>query len=309
VRNRLAVCATIAALALFAGACAMRVGAEEAPSFRFARLGPPEHPVHLHFEEAGSGPTILMLHGIASSNYTWRHIAPELARTHRVIQLELKGFGRSEKPFDEAYSARDQAELIAEFMVSRKLRDVTMIGHSFGGGIALMLALESDGRMKGRIARLILLDSVAYEQNVPIFFRMLRMPLMSHVNVRAVPPMAMARAGLNIAYHDDSKITQEDVAAYARPLRSAGAKHAIIHTARQIVPNDLGDLSGRYGEIRQPTLIIWCEHDRVVPLEIGARLAREMPNASFRVIPTCGHLPQEEEPRETMRAIRAFLRG
>lgn len=250
--KRLFIHALIAAFALVTASCATTTGAKER-SARFARLGPPDAPVTLHYEESGSGPPLLLLHGIASSNYTWRHIAPALSRSHRVYQVELKGFGRSEKPFDQAYGARDQAELIAEFIISRNLRNVTLIGHSWGGGIALMLALENKGRMKGRISRLVLLDSVAYHQNLPIFFRLLRMPLLSQVNVRAVPPVTMARAGLNIAYFDDSKISQADVLAYAEPLRSAGAKHAIIQTARKLVPDDLQDLSSRYGEIKLPT--------------------------------------------------------
>ncbi len=294
-------------VALVTASCMTTSGAKER-SVRYARLGPPEAPVSLHYEESGSGSPLVLLHGIGSSNYTWRHIAPALSRNHRVYQVDLKGFGRSEKPFDQAYGARDQAELIAEFIISRNLRNVTLVGHSFGGGIALMLALENKGRMKDRISRLVLLDSVAYHQNLPIFFRLLRMPLLSQVNVRAVPPVTMARAGLNIAYFDDSKITRQDVLAYAEPLRSAGAKHAIIQTARQLVPNDLHDLSSRYGEIKLPALIIWCEHDRVVPLEIGAKLARALPDATYRVFPNCGHLPQEELPAETLAEIRSFLR-
>src|SRR5690349_1242694 len=72
--------------------------------------------VRLHVEERGHGAPIILLHGLGMSGFTWRHIAPELAATHRVIAIDLKGFGRSDKPLDTTYSARDQAQLIAAFV-------------------------------------------------------------------------------------------------------------------------------------------------------------------------------------------------
>ena len=88
-------------------------------------------------------PPLLLIHGFGASTYTWRHIAPELARTHRVIAVDLKGFGQSDKPFDSRYSVFDQAELLAELIEEKDLHNLTLVGHSFGGGIALMLALEN----------------------------------------------------------------------------------------------------------------------------------------------------------------------
>ena len=140
----------------------------------------------------------------------------------------------------------DQAELLAQLIVDRDLHDLTLVGHSFGGGVALVLALSDDERLKGRITKLVLLDTIAYPQDIPVFFRMLDMPLFSHVGVRMVPPAMQTRIALRIAYLDNSKIEDEEVETYAAPLRTAAGKHAIIHSARQIVPEDIAELSERY---------------------------------------------------------------
>ena len=229
---------------------------EETPGF--ARLGPPEAPVKLFFEEKGKGSPVLLIHGFGASTYTWRRIAPRLASDHRVIAVDLKGFGQSDKPFDEQYSVFDQAALLKQLIVDQDLRDLTLVGHSFGGGIALVLMLDDDPRLKGRISKLVLLDTIAYPQDMPVFFRMLDMPFVSHLGVRMVPPIVQTRIALKIAYLDDSKIDEEDVETYAAPLRTAAGKHAIIHSARQIVPKDLEEISKRFESITTPTLIAWC---------------------------------------------------
>nr|NIS40906.1 alpha/beta fold hydrolase [Desulfuromonadales bacterium] len=180
-----------------------------------------------------------------ASTYTWRKIAPALADDHRVIAVDLKGFGQSDKPFDERYSVFDQAELIKQLIIDRDLRDLTLLGHSFGGGVTLVLALDEDPRLKGRIKKLVLLDTIAYAQDIPVAFKMLDMPVVSHVGVRMLPPAVQARLALRIAYLDNSKIDDEEVERYAAPLRTAAGKHAIIHSARQIVPEDLEEISER----------------------------------------------------------------
>jgi pimeloyl-ACP methyl ester carboxylesterase len=275
----------------------------------FARLGPPEAPVKLFYEEEGEGPPVLLIHGFGASTYTWRGIAPELAQSHQVIAVDLKGFGQSDKPFDTRYSVFDQAELLEQLIVDRDLRDLTLVGHSFGGGVALVLALSDDERLRGRITKLVLLDTIAYPQDIPVFFRMLDMPLFSHVGVRMVPPAMQTRIALRIAYLDNSKIDDEEVETYAAPLRTAAGKHAIIHSARQIMPDGLEEISERYKSIEMPTLIMWCDHDRIVPLDVGLKLRRTLPNSTLKLVEGCGHMPQEEQPAATLDMIRDFLGG
>jgi pimeloyl-ACP methyl ester carboxylesterase len=297
----------LAAIALALGSCGLSAG--DAIDGPYARLGPPEAPVRLYVEEQGKGAPVLLIHGFGASTYTWRHVAPELAKTHRVIAVDLKGFGQSDKPFDSRYSVFDQAELLAQLIVDKDLRNLTLVGHSFGGGIALLLALEANDRLEGRITKLVLLDSIAYPQNIPVFFRLLDVPLVSHLGVSMIPPSVQTRVALRIAYFDDSKIDQDEVDAYAAPLRTAAGKHAIIYSARQIVPDGLAEISERYKTIELPTLILWCDHDRIVPLEVGLKLRRTLPNSTLRLVEDCGHMPQEEQPESTLKLLQGFLGG
>jgi pimeloyl-ACP methyl ester carboxylesterase len=297
----------LAAIALALGSCGLSAG--DAIDGPYARLGPPEAPVRLYVEEQGKGSPVLLIHGFGASTYTWRHVAPELAKTHRVIAVDLKGFGQSDKPFDSRYSVFDQAELLAQLIEEKDLRNLTLVGHSFGGGIALLLALEANERLEGRITKLVLLDSIAYPQNIPVFFRLLDVPLVSHLGVRMVPPSVQTRVALKIAYFDDSKIDEDEVDAYAAPLKTEAGKHAIIYSARQIVPDGLAEISERYKTIELPTLILWCDHDRIVPLEVGLKLRRTLPNSTLRLVEDCGHMPQEEQPASTLKLLQGFLGG
>jgi pimeloyl-ACP methyl ester carboxylesterase len=297
----------LAAIAFALGSCALSAG--DAVGDPYARLGPPDAPVRLYYEEEGKGPPVLLIHGFGASTYTWRHIAPELARNHRVIAVDLKGFGQSDKPFDGRYSVFDQADLLAQLIEDKDLHNLTLVGHSFGGGVALLLALEADHRLEGRIKRLVLLDSIAYPQNIPVFFRLLDVPLVSQLGVRMVPPSVQTRVALRIAYFDDSKIDPDEVETYAAPLKTAAGKHAMIHSARQIMPDDLAEISERYRSIELPTLIVWCDHDRIVPLEVGLRLRRTLPNSTLRLVDDCGHMPQEEQPAATLKLLEGFIGG
>jgi pimeloyl-ACP methyl ester carboxylesterase len=297
----------LAAIAFALASCGLSAG--DTDTGPYALLGPVDAPVNLYYEDTGNGPPLLLIHGFGASTYTWRYVAPELAKTHRVIAVDLKGFGQSDKPFDTRYSVSDQAELLAELIEEKDLRELTLVGHSFGGGIALMLALEANQRLSGRISKLVLLDSIAYPQQIPVFFRLLDVPLVSQLGVRMVPPTVQTRVALRIAYLDDSKIDPEEVETYAAPLKTAAGKHAIIHSARQIVPEGIVELSERYKTIALPTLIMWCDHDRIVPLEVGLKLRRTLPNSTLKLVEDCGHMPQEEQPVSTIEILKDFVGG
>jgi pimeloyl-ACP methyl ester carboxylesterase len=153
----------------------------------------------------------------------------------------------------------------------------------------------------------VLLDSIAYRQPLPLFIELLRTPVLADVGLLAAPPELEVFKGLVAAYADPQTITLEAVRAYARPLYEPGGRHALIKTAQGIIPANLPTLIARYRSIYQPTLLLWCSQDRVVPLWVGRRLARTLPHARLAVLEGCGHVPQEEVPAATLGRIKAFL--
>lgn len=276
---------------------------------RYLALATDAGAVRLAYRDHGKGKPVVLLHGFGASSYTWRHIEPGLVKEgFRVLTVDLKGFGLSDKPLDEKYSIFHQAELIGAFIRQLQLKDTTIIGHSLGGGVALVLALDKSTDITSRISRLVLIDSIAYAQNIPIAFSILRTPVLGQIGSRLVPLEVQTRVALKLAYFDDSKFSSEDVKEYADALRDKGSRHALIQTARQILPENLPELSSRFRTIQIPTLIVWCDHDKVIKPNIGLRLHNNLPNSTFRVIRDCGHLPQEEKPQETYRALQHFLK-
>ena len=260
----------------------------------------------LHFEAHGSGEPILLIPGYGATLYSWRYLAPALARTHRVILLDLKGFGMSPKPDDGKYSIHDHARRVADFLRDRDLSGVTLIGHSFGGGIALLLALRLRGDAKYAPKRLVLIDNVAYRQRLPLFVRMMQSPLGPLV-LRAVPATSLIRHVLEQAYLDDAKIPPESITEYAKPLDTPGAREAMVATAKGMIPPDIEDLAERYRGIDIPALILWGRQDAIVPLSIGERLHRAIPDSKLVIVERCGHIPHEECPDEAIPAVVEFM--
>ena len=119
--------------------------------------------------------------------------------------------------------------------------------------------------------------------------------------------MVRARTILKTAYYDDSKIKDELVEAYATPLRQPGGRHALIQTAKQIVPPDINNITPHYRDL--PTLVIWGENDRIIPLSVGRRLAKSLPIAELLVLPETGHNAHEERPDDVRKDILRFLEG
>jgi len=303
---RLSTVVKSAAIALLASACAPMFAGHEA-EIQHRTIKTSHGPLTLAVKEEGQGRPILLIHGLATSGYTWRKIAPGLAKNHRVIALDLRGFGASDKPIDDHYTIVDQAQAVQAFIEQEDLRDLTVIGHSYGGGVTLALALKLGQDRPSRLKNMVLIDSVAYRQPLPIYFRLMKMPMLAELSMTVVPPEVQAAQAMRIAYFDNSKISARAILEYASPLYSPAGKHALVQTVEHIIPDDIDDVAQRYKTLKIPTQIIWCDEDKVVPLVLGERLNADIPTARLRIIHDCGHLPHEEKPEETLEAIEDFL--
>ncbi len=277
------------------------------PSQNYMEVGDP--PVRLAVNDSGQGKPVVLIHGLGTNSYTWHRIAPELADSQRVITIDLKGFGASEKPLEGPYTVRAQADLIKEIIDRKGLTDITLIGHSYGGGISLLLALDDAKAGRQRIDRLVLLNSIAYPQSTPVFFDLIQLPVIGDLSMSVIPPDVQIEQALRLAYEQEGAVTPEAIARYSAPLATTGGKHAVIESIRNIIPEDIETIARQYPNITVPTLIVWCDRDRVVPIEMGRQLAANMPRALLRIVRGCGHAPQEEQPAETLAIIKAHLSG
>jgi pimeloyl-ACP methyl ester carboxylesterase len=268
----------------------------------------------LYVETRGPTPaagvdTFVLIHGYGASSFSWRHWVPALAARGHVVLVDLKGSGAAPKPDDRLYGPMHQAELVHRLVLQRDLRRVTLVGHSIGGGIALLVALRLLAEDPGdaRVHRLIVVGGAAYRQKLPPFVALARHPRGSRLLMRLLGARRVVRAVLRSIVHDPGAITLSQVEGYAQPLDSAEARSALVVSARQIVPEDLDATVARYPSLTVPALLLWGREDRVVPLWVGERLARELPDATLVVLDSCGHLPAEEMPRESLAVLTAFL--
>jgi pimeloyl-ACP methyl ester carboxylesterase len=267
--------------------------------------------VSLNYTSSGvpdASSTVVLIHGFGASLETWGDIVGGLSADGPVVRLDLKGHGFSSKPEDDEYRLDEQARLVVGFLVAVNLKRVILVGHSLGGGVSLLTYLQSRGRDTSFvIAGLVLIDSAGYRQNLPFFVKMLRNPALRLLTALS-PSEFRARMLLNRVFAVKSVITRERIHRYAFFWDLPGSSAALTKTARNIVPPDIDDLVLKFRDISVPTLILWGEHDPVVPLENAYRFRQDIPNSRLAVFPATGHVPQEERPERVLAELRSFVK-
>ena len=258
--------------------------------------------VRVHYQEKGTGTPLVLLHGYTSSTYSWKDVFEPLSKNFRVIAVDLKGFGFSEKR-DGDYTRRAQAVLVAHLLDYLKIERAWLCGNSMGGEIALNVALQNPQRVAG----LILIDSAGVEVSggsslAPGYAKL---PFVAPaLTALALTSDRLVREGLEKSFYDDAKITDERVAYYYRPLRTRGGQLAALRARPQAgqfpIEQDLNRISA-------PTLIIWDAEDAVIPLEAGRKLNSLIKDSKLVVIEKCGHLPQEEMPERVLDEMTNFI--
>ncbi|WMJ07524.1 alpha/beta fold hydrolase [Nitrosomonas sp. sh817] len=263
--------------------------------------------LELASRSTGAGEPVLLIHGFGASSYSWRHIVEPLAQKNRVITIDLKGFGDSPKPRDDAYSVYDQARLIRNFILENDLQNLHIIGHSYGGGVALAASIYLSASNPGLQKGLVLIDSIAYPQELPGFVKILATPVLGPLLTYALPNAFQVRNLLQKVYFNDDLIPQEAIDHYAADLGKPDAKYALLTSVRQMLPIDLQQFSDNYTSLTIPTLIIWSREDEIVPLAVGKRLHENLPNSKLVIMSDVGHAVQEEKPSLLLPHLHNFL--
>jgi pimeloyl-ACP methyl ester carboxylesterase len=261
---------------------------------------------YLYKEEYGEGDPILCLHGLGAHCFTWRYLIEPFSQHSRLILIDLKGFGKSAKPDDCCYSVHDHADAVYALILKNDWRRITLIGNSYGGALALLLAGRLGESEPSRLSRLVLIDPGAYKEYLPGYVRLMR-TVFGKPMMFLLPARLTTRFVLRFAVYDKSKITEQQIAAYSHPLLDPGVRTAILQTARQCIPRDADALVARFKNISVPTLIIWGKHDKIIPPKVGELLNQALPNSFLEIFEECGHVPQEEQPQQTVARISKFL--
>lgn len=249
--------------------------------------------------------TIVFIHGFSSSLYSWRACLEPLSKRYRVIALDLKGFGFSEKPESE-YTTGEYVDFVIHFMDALGLEKATLCGNSMGGGIAWRAALK----YPDRVNRLILVDSGGYvssRSDLPFIMKLARLPGMEKL-FSLLTTRSQIRSSLQSAYLDDEQVTERTVDAYYYPMRTEGAMYAVLAMLRRS-RSVTEKWQGRIAELDLPTFIIWGADDTWIPVEDAKKFHRDIAGSQLLIVPECGHLPQEETPDEFVMAVLDFMSG
>lgn len=259
--------------------------------------------LHVRYVRRGAGPPVVLIHGIASSIYTWADVIPALARRHDVIALDLPGFGASDIPAD--FPGDRYVRVLAAFLDRLGLRRVSLVGHSLGGAVASAFAAAHPER----VDRLVLADAAGFnlaQEDRPWLLRMTSAPGVGALMEKLPIRRRLVTVGLRQVFYEDARVTPEKVAEYAAPLSRPGASRFIGDLLRSTATMGLPEAIGR---IRAPTLVVWCAHDTWVPLRDADRFVSAISGARKAVIEGCGHMPQEERPQEFVALVDEFVRA
>lgn len=262
----------------------------------------------------GMGRPVVALHGFLATLESWRGLVP-LVPDRELWLFDLKGHGASPCPVDGKYTVQDQADLVLARILEEDMRDLTLIGHSFGGGVALLVAIALIKEGKGRLARLVLIDSLAFPEALSGWAEGLRsvwpftygtVPLFALSESAAIYAVRM---GMRILCKHPENITEAAIRGYAGNLRPPERASAMIQTGRNLVEAQYEPIATDFKIIDVPTLIVWGREDPLVPLEPSSSRLHEGIEGSTLVIPAepCGHIPHEELPDPVLGEIAAFL--
>ncbi|HEV7680900.1 MAG TPA: alpha/beta hydrolase [Pyrinomonadaceae bacterium] len=261
--------------------------------------------VRLHYQEAGdpNAPPMILIHGFAASNLVWSKVFLEFAAAgYRVIAPDLPGYGYSGKPRHLDYTIASQAEMIISFLKRLEIDRAVFLGSSYGAAIAATIALDHPALVEKQVM------VGAVNNNKPTRYLLMRLfgsPIIGDIlSPLLVGSRRLLRIRMKRVYDRHSWVLDERrVDARHLPLRTRGAHRAIIRTVRRW---DAERVSREAHLLTQPTLLIWGDTDREVPLEDGERLHESIPGSRLIVFDECGHLPHEEYPQAFVDVVLDF---
>lgn len=245
---------------------------------------------------------LLLLHGTAASLHTWEGWVRSLSAQHRVISVDLPGFGLTGPAANGDYRVDAYVRFVLQLMDQLKVPRFAIAGNSLGGEIAWRTALKAPQR----VTRLILVDAIGPAPSgkaLPLGALAARVPLLDGL-FASMLPRPLVVASLRQVYGDPAKVSAELVDRYYELLLREGNRHALVQRLKQMRGG--GD-APQLQQLKLPTLILWGGRDRLIPPSIARRFEQDIAGSELVVFADLGHVPQEEDPMRTAAAVQDFL--
>jgi pimeloyl-ACP methyl ester carboxylesterase len=251
----------------------------------------------IHYLEAGSGPTVVLLHGLGADSTTWLPTIPVLASHFHVYALDQIGFGQSDKPMIP-YRPRTLVDFLMGFLDQLGIEKATLVGNSLGGWTAAAFAIEHPAR----VDKLVLVGAAGLAP------RLWNGPTRDRAWLEQLNPSTLAgyRQLLSLAFYHQQMLTNEFIAQrFARKLKINDG----YTISRFLESFEHGEdrLDERLKTLKAPTLVLWGAGDELVPLGSGKTLAAIIPGAQLIIFDRCGHILQEDCPEAFNGALLQFL--
>ncbi|PFP29717.1 alpha/beta hydrolase [Bacillus sp. AFS073361] len=244
--------------------------------------------------------TFVLLHGFLSSTFTFRHLISLLKKEYQVLTIDLPPFGKSAKCNRYVYSYKNLADTVIQLTESLGLKKMTFIGHSMGGQIVLNIL-----HMMPELAdKAILLCSSAYLKRSKLPLIITSYLPYFHLFVKYWFARTGVKKNLQDALYNHAIINDEMINGYLQPFLS----DEIFVALTRMIRDREGDLPAQIlNQIKTPCLLLWGDHDKSMPLNIGEKLNKDLTNSELIVLKDSGHALPEERPREVFNYIKGFI--
>lgn len=245
----------------------------------------------------GAGEPVVLIHGFPTSSHLWRDVVPLVPDGHRVVVVDLLGYGRSDRPLGRDLSIKAHADRVLALLDALRIEYASVAGHDLGGGIAQYLAV----RHPTRVARLCLIDSVAFDEwpTRPVRLARATLPLTRHL-----PPgwiLSVVRSELERGYVADEQ-GSHSIELYLKPFSTPEGRDVLVQHLQALDAEETLALQPRLKDIVAPTAVINGAHDPFLSSALAKRLHEAIPNSTLDIIPDVRHFTPEEAP-ETLAAI------
>lgn len=261
--------------------------------------------MQVHFRDEGEGFPIVLIHGTASSLHTWDDWTEDLKKDYRVIRMDLPAFGLTGPNTTREYSIASYTQFLDDFLATQKIDSFHLAGNSLGGNIAWNYTLEHPEKVK----KLVLVDAsgLPLGKSKPWIFKMASTPVLNQGFLYYTPKF-LIRKNIKEVYEDDAKITDELITRYHQLALREGNRQAFIDRAQLDSTEDSIATIERLRTLQHQTLVIWGAKDAWIPLAHGKAMDANIPNSQLEILENSGHVPMEENPKESLAILKAFLK-
>lgn len=250
----------------------------------------------------GSGNPVVFIHGFPTSGHLWSDVVPLMPPGHRLVVLDLLGYGRSDRPLARPVDAKAHGERVVALLDELRIERACLVGHGFGGGVAQSIAV----RRAERVSHLCLVDSIGFDRWPIPRLRVSRAMLPMSPLVPTALLLSRLRSEVERGYGDRVRAARS-IDLYLRPFAGPEGVQALAAHIKGLSTSDR-EVQTRLLLLDIPTAVVWGRRDRVLPLDTGKMLNRQIPNATLDVIGDGHHFTPEETPRQVADSIAALLR-